>query len=48
MKPLSPIRQLAASCGGAGVGVRGLPALAVGDSTAHRAGSRFGGMLAPI
>ena len=47
MKSLIPIRLHAALRGGLRIGTRVVPLPAVGSPTAHRAGSRFGGMPVP-
>ena len=44
MKPLNPIRLHAAPRGGLRLGTWVVPLPAVSTLTAHRAGSRFGGL----
>ncbi len=48
MKPLNPIRLHAALRGGPRIGTWVVPLPAVSSLTAHRAGSRFGGLPVPI
>ncbi len=47
MNPLNPIRPHAASRGGLRVGAWWVALPAVSSLTAHRAGSRFGGLPVP-
>jgi len=48
MKPLNPICPHAALRGGLRIGAWVPPLPAVSPLTAHRAGSRFGGLSVPI
>jgi hypothetical protein len=48
MKPRHPIRPNAAVRGGPCIGTRAVPLPAVSSLTAHRSGSRLGGMSGPI